>query len=71
MQIVAKRLRIFGLLVGDLEGKYSEEFYRDAIAALKSGKIKYSEDVREGLQATGQGIYDVSICHILHVSGIR
>ncbi|EIN10542.1 NAD(P)-binding protein [Punctularia strigosozonata HHB-11173 SS5] len=59
-QIIAKRLRIFGLLVGDLEEKYHEEFYHDVVPGLiGGGKIKYTEDIREGLHTTGQGIYDV------------
>lgn len=53
----------------DLEEKYHEEFYRDVVPGLiGSGKIKYTEDIREGLHATGQGIYDVGMICAFHRS---
>ena len=57
--IVAHELQMFGFIVGRLGPKYDEEFYREVPQLIASGKIKYREDVRKGLQQTGQALVDV------------
>src|SRR5579864_702604 len=46
--VLTKRLTVRGFIVSD-HGDRSDEFYRDASAWLREGRIKYREDVVEGL----------------------
>ena len=47
--VLTKRLRIQGFIVWDFAAQ-EQEFLREAGAWLKEGKIRYREDVTEGLE---------------------
>jgi NADPH-dependent curcumin reductase CurA len=47
--VLTKRLRIQGFIVWDFAAQ-EQEFLREAAAWLKEGKIRYREDVTEGLE---------------------
>jgi len=53
--ILTKRITIQGFLVGDHFGK-AGEFYKQAGAWLREGRIRYREDVIEGLENAPRGL---------------
>lgn len=57
--ILGKSLTVQGFIVGNLRSQYEEEFYRVVPKLVAEGKIKYREDVYDGLEKTGQALYDV------------
>lgn len=57
--IVAHDLKVYGFIVGTLSHKYEEEFYREVPRRIAAGEIRYTEDVKKGLPAVGQAIYEV------------
>ncbi|KAG6894092.1 hypothetical protein C0993_012376 [Termitomyces sp. T159_Od127] len=59
MQVVAKNITIQGFLAGLLHSKYHEEFYATIPKKLKSGEIKYTEEVTVGLDKVGEVILKV------------
>ena len=52
-QVLTKRLTIRGFIVSDFASQ-AEAFARDVSAWLQQGKIKYKEDVVEGLENAPQ-----------------
>lgn len=50
-QLVGKRLRMEGFLVGDYGGEYHQRFEEEMAGYLKEGKVVYVEDVAEGIEA--------------------
>ena len=59
MSIIAKSITIHGFIVGNLHAKYEDEFYREVPAKVARGEIKFTEDIRYGLDSVGQAIEDV------------
>jgi NADPH-dependent curcumin reductase CurA len=59
MSIIGKSITIHGFIVGSLHGKYEEDFYREVPAKVAGGRVKFTEDVRYGLESVGQAIEDV------------
>ncbi|KAG5727882.1 Zinc-type alcohol dehydrogenase-like protein PB24D3.08c, partial [Termitomyces sp. T112] len=49
MQVIAKCITLQGFLVGPLETKYNTEFYATIPKKLRSGEIKYTEELIDGL----------------------
>ncbi|KAG2225001.1 hypothetical protein INT45_000122 [Circinella minor] len=58
MQVVAKRLRIEGFIVGDSQ-ELKEPFRKDMTQWLLDGKIKYKETIANGIDQTPQAMADV------------
>ncbi|KAJ3806955.1 hypothetical protein F5876DRAFT_90818 [Lentinula aff. lateritia] len=58
-QIYARRIILYGFLVSDLAPKWQEEFYKVIPKKLASGEFKFTEDVTNGLENSGQAIRDV------------
>ncbi|KAG6809818.1 hypothetical protein H0H93_015483, partial [Arthromyces matolae] len=50
MLVIGKSITIHGFIIDRLEAKYVKEFYATIPPLLANGKLKYSEDVTEGLQ---------------------
>lgn len=59
MYIVGKSLAIHGFIVSRLEHKYDERFYKEVPKLVAEGKIKYREQVFDGLQTVGDAILAV------------
>ena len=57
--IIIKRLRIFGIVISALSHKYENEFYETVPRMIAQGKIKYKEDVTEGLEFVGEALLSV------------
>ncbi|KAK6520073.1 hypothetical protein TWF506_000363 [Arthrobotrys conoides] len=55
MNIVTKRLKIQGFIVGDIAGKYIADFYKNVGQWLHEGSIHYSEDVTVGIDNEAEG----------------
>jgi len=53
MLIVAKSLTLSGFIVGRLESKYSDDFYKTIPAKLANGELKFKEEVSKGLEKVG------------------
>ncbi|KAF7800084.1 hypothetical protein EIP86_011327 [Pleurotus ostreatoroseus] len=60
-QIIGKQLKVFGLLVTVLSPKYNDWFYETVPKVIADGKIKYTEDITNGLQYAGHALYDVQV----------
>ena len=60
-QIIGKQLKVFGLLVTVLAPKYNDWFYETVPKVIADGKIKYTEDITNGLQYAGHALYDVQV----------
>ena len=59
MQVVAKRLRIEGFIVGDSAAEMGEQFSKDMTKWLLEGKIKYREDIATGIENTPEALVKV------------
>ncbi|KAJ3544722.1 hypothetical protein NMY22_g2672 [Coprinellus aureogranulatus] len=59
IQIVAKSISMHGFIVSRLEHKYDEKFYKEIPKLVAEGKLKYREQVYDGLQKVGDAIADV------------
>ncbi|KAJ3500697.1 hypothetical protein NMY22_g19173 [Coprinellus aureogranulatus] len=59
IQIVAKSISMHGFIVSRLEHKYDERFYKEIPKLVAEGKLKYREQVYDGLQKVGDAIADV------------
>ena len=59
MQIVSKSLSINGFIVSRLQEKYDAAFYAEIPKLVADGKLKYKEEVFEGLQSVGDAILAV------------
>ena len=57
--IVQKQLKIFGFIMSTLSHKYENEFYERVPGMVAAGKIKYKEDVTEGLEGAGEALLNV------------
>ncbi|KAL0563372.1 hypothetical protein V5O48_018697 [Marasmius crinis-equi] len=55
-QIIYKSVTIQGLYIFDHEDKYKEEFYKIVPEWIAKGKIKYTEEVQDGLEKVGEAI---------------
>jgi len=58
-QVFAKSLTIQGFLVGMLEAEYRREFYEVMPKAISEGRIKWREEVWDGLEKMGEAILAV------------
>ncbi|KAJ8658771.1 hypothetical protein O0I10_005497 [Lichtheimia ornata] len=59
MQVVTKRLRIEGFIVGDSAAEMEEQFRKDVTQWLLEGKIKYREDIAYGIEKTPDALIAV------------
>ncbi|KAG5350160.1 hypothetical protein C0989_012455 [Termitomyces sp. Mn162] len=59
LNVVAKSISMNGFIVFRLEHKYEEEFYATIPQKVASGKLKYTEEVTEGLDKVGDVILAV------------
>ena len=59
LQIFARQLHIHGFIFAALSHKYIERFYAEMPQRIKSGEIKWAEDVSEGLDRVPEAIVDV------------
>ncbi|RUS22456.1 hypothetical protein BC937DRAFT_89063 [Endogone sp. FLAS-F59071] len=50
VQIIGKRIRMEGFIVGDSAAEYRPAFVKDVTTWLKEGKIQYKEDVAVGIE---------------------
>ncbi|KAK6338691.1 hypothetical protein TWF696_009503 [Orbilia brochopaga] len=55
MEIVKKKLKIQGFIVGDIGAKYAEQFQKDVQKWLHEGSITYQEDVTVGIENEAEG----------------
>jgi NADPH-dependent curcumin reductase CurA len=53
--ILTKRLKFQGFIVSDFSARYGD-FMRDVSAWVREGRIKYREDVVEGLERAPQAL---------------
>jgi len=58
-QIIGKSLTFHGFVVFRLEPKWNDEFFKTVPPLVASGKIKYREDVSQGLESVGDVILAV------------
>jgi len=58
-QVFAKSLTIQGFLVDMLEAEYRREFYEVMPKAISEGRIKWREEVWDGLEKMGEAILAV------------
>lgn len=56
MSVISKRITIQGILVIDLWEKYMGRFHQELPPLIKEGRIRYIEDVNQGLESTGKGL---------------
>jgi NADPH-dependent curcumin reductase CurA len=59
--IIARRLHIEGFLNFDFIEAYHDEFLRTTAPAVKSGQIRYREDVTQGLENASQAFIDMLV----------
>ncbi|CAO3625648.1 unnamed protein product [Cunninghamella blakesleeana] len=59
IQVVAKRLKIQGFIVSDYADEVEPEFLKYVTQALLDGKIKYKEDIYNGIENTAQALVNV------------
>ncbi|TFK65472.1 alcohol dehydrogenase [Pluteus cervinus] len=57
--VFKKGITLYGFLVLDLEPKYESEFYQVVPELIRSGKIRFKEEVFEGLDKVGEAITEV------------
>ncbi|CEG82217.1 hypothetical protein RMATCC62417_16324 [Rhizopus microsporus] len=78
MNIVAKRITMQGFIIMD-HMDFEEQFLKDVTSLLLSGKVKYREDIAEGIDKTPEALCDVlygrnfgkQVVHIADFSGIK
>lgn len=58
MNIVAKRITMQGFIIMD-HMDFEEQFLKDVTSLLLSGKVKYREDIAEGIDKTPEALCDV------------
>lgn len=58
MQLIAKRARVEGFLVGDFQQRYAEAMRRMA-AWIREGRLKYHEDIAEGIENAPRAFLDM------------
>jgi NADPH-dependent curcumin reductase CurA len=54
--VLTKRLTLRGFIVSDFAAKYQADFAREMPAWLREGKIKYREDIVDGLENAPRGL---------------
>lgn len=59
MHVVSKSISMHGFIVSRLEHKYENDFYNEVPDMVASGKLKYKEEVWEGLEKLGDAILAV------------
>ena len=59
MCIIHFELKVYGFVIATLLPKYKEAFYSEVPKWIASGKVKYLEDAKKGLEHTGQAILDL------------
>ena len=59
MKIIGSSITLCGFIVGSLLPKYDEVFYAEIPARVARGEIKFTEDIRQGLQSVGKAIEDI------------
>ncbi|KAI0300114.1 NAD(P)-binding protein [Multifurca ochricompacta] len=57
--IIRKELSLNGFLVNNWLGEYGEAFYEEFPKLVKSGELKYEEDIVYGLEKVGEAILEV------------
>jgi len=57
--MIYRELKMQGLYVGSYEAQYGDEFYENVPKMIKEGKLKYLEDVTEGLENAGKALLGV------------
>jgi len=58
-QVLYKQLAVNGLMVGNYEQKYVDEFYEKVPQLIANGDIKLQEHIYKGLDEAPQSVYDV------------
>lgn len=58
-KMLTKRMKMQGFIIFDDYGHRLPEFLKDMSAWVKDGKVKYREDIVEGLEAAPQALVDV------------
>ena len=56
---MARSIKLYGFIVFRIEHMYNDEFYKVVPPLVASGKIKYKEDVTNGLDKVGDVILAV------------
>lgn len=59
VQVFAKELKFFGILIFSLLPKYADDFYREIPQRIANGEFKYIEDKKHGLNQAEHAIIDV------------
>lgn len=59
MLAIFKRLSFYGFSVADASPELTKEFQETVTAWLQQGKIKYREDIAEGIEKTPEALLDV------------
>ena len=59
VEIINKELQICGFVVTSLRPKCVQAFYSEIPARIASGELKYTEEVTEGLENSGEAILDI------------
>ncbi|KAF8996522.1 alcohol dehydrogenase [Cyathus striatus] len=57
--IITKSLSMNGFIIDRLHPKYESKFYEEVPRLIAEGKVKYKEDVWEGLENVGEATYAV------------
>lgn len=57
--VIAKNISVFGFIVFRLQAKYEDIFYEEVPKLVSEGKLKYREQVYEGLEKAGQAVLEV------------
>ncbi|KAH6871380.1 alcohol dehydrogenase [Coprinopsis sp. MPI-PUGE-AT-0042] len=56
MHVVSKSISMHGFIVSRLEHKYEDDFYKNVPDMVADGRLKYKEEVWEGLEKAGEAI---------------
>ena len=59
MNVLGKSITMQGFIVGNLDSKYAEEFYRVIPPKVAKGEILYKEYLNNGFQETGRVLLEV------------
>ena len=57
--ILAKRIKMQGFIVGDDNGLHFSDFFTNMTGWLKEGKIRFREDIEDGLENAPKALMDV------------